>query len=432
VSEKKIIKDFINEPPPVDIPSTDYAWEQMQQRLGKEEKRRRIIGWRWVYTAALLLLLTGTGWWVFTNKNFKSGKETINKKAPDQASSATVSREENKSNNERERRPKEEELQAIKPALPEAQRMDESRADESFKQHKQQLRKASQRQVKNSGRSNLAKREHAPSVAPAMNVNSNGDKGSLSSTDTSTIKDQANLGAERGKDSIKKEEIPGATEKEKDVQKSRIIQAGLQWNAQLRATNLREYFDGPNGSSQPYRLLLPSVWVSLQVEKSMLAAQLNPFAYSVLSNKPYATKDMGSGAGMLRERRTLNKVFGISAGFGFDYNVKDNWWLGGNLQGIFWRKGAAILVGENINTSNGSTSFAYRNNYQLTDTAWAGFSKFQMGLGAQLLYKKSKLQAGIRGDFSPVILIDEKGQKNQVWAGAFIRLALYSHEKKVK
>lgn len=73
-----------------------------------------------------------------------------------------------------------------------------------------------------------------------------------------------------------------------------------------------------NGSKQPYRLLLPGVWVSLQASRSMFSAQLNPFAVYVLSNKPYLIRNVINGSDLVIEKRTLNKVFGISAGAGLD------------------------------------------------------------------------------------------------------------------
>ena len=134
-------------------------------------------------------------------------------------------------------------------------------------------------------------------------------------------------------------------------------------------------FCGMNGSKQPYRLLLPGVWVSLQASRSMFSPQLNPFAVSVFSNKPYLIRNVINGSDLVIEKRTLNKVFGISAGAGFDYNVKNKWWLDGKLAANFWRNGTTTIKGEKTNTMVGGTTLIYVNTGRIDDNLWDDFQK---------------------------------------------------------
>ena len=130
-----------------------------------------------------------------------------------------------------------------------------------------------------------------------------------------------------------------------------------------------------DGSKQPYRLLLPGVWVSLQASNSMFSAQLNPCAVSVLSNKPYLIRNVINGSDLVIEKRTLNKVFGISAGAGFDYNVKNKWWLDGKLAANFWRNGTTTIKGEKTNTLVVGTTLIYENTGRIDDNSWDDFQK---------------------------------------------------------
>ena len=60
------------------------------------------------------------------------------------------------------------------------------------------------------------------------------------------------------------------------------LQAGLSWSLQLPFSGTRGYFQGPNTSSQPYRILFPAIWLQTVKAKSMLSVEINPFISNLL------------------------------------------------------------------------------------------------------------------------------------------------------
>jgi hypothetical protein len=425
VSEKKIIKDFRNEVPPVDIPSADEAWSNMKEKLQEDEKDRPLVGWIWLYPVAIIMVLTG--WWLFRSGDIKdqhlSGKEI---KLED--STKLAAGEKNNPHEEKQNQSQEEEK--ITGLSLDQKETNGTSIEKNFANTKHSIKTSREHGNVPGNDYNAESIPVERSSSPVAIINNYEKDGLQNNIAEAGLKDKDSVAPAIMK--IKDDSLHMADEPVRDDEDKikTITTAGVEWNVQVPLTSVDKYFAGPNGSSQPYRLLLPGFWITVQAEKNMFTAQVNPFASSVLSDKPYSIKNVTNGTDAFVETRTLNKVFGLSASLAVDHNIKDKWWAGGNINGSFWQKGTVTIKGEKINTTSGIPSFAYETNDKLSDSAWSHFTKFQMGLGAQLFYKLPKWQAGMRFNFSFAGVIDQEGQRNLTTLQLFARWQLYTGEKK--
>lgn len=173
-------------------------------------------------------------------------------------------------------------------------------------------------------------------------------------------------------------------------------QAGLLWKVQVPFSGTKHYFDGPNGKSQPYRLLIPGVWAAMQYGHDMLDAELNVFTSTMYRPQQfysYLTIPNPNQPITVDEEYKLAKTFGISLALGYSHNIHANWWGGVNLQ-LTKLTGATNTIDSTITAPNSTT---YRSGFRkVNDNLWRDFNKFQVRLGAQLLYKANHWQAGIK------------------------------------
>jgi hypothetical protein len=216
------------------------------------------------------------------------------------------------------------------------------------------------------------------------------------------------------------------------------VQGGLQWNVQVPAGSSGNYFTGAKGKSEPYRVLLPSAWLSFQKKKSMLSVEVSPFFTASLPKVPYtsfsATSRSRDTIITNTETKTLRKLFGISGSVGYSYNISGNWWAGGSVRGIWWKKGVAISQLEILKRSDSirfddikttsSRTFSY------PDTSWSDFSKTQFILSADILYKRRYWQAGLQIGATLNSLAKGNGPRNPLYAALFFRLAIPGGNRK--
>ena len=430
MNENKIVKDFMSEVPPVDIPSIDTAWVNMQQKLDTNENRKRVIGWRRLYPVFIIMVLIGTGWWVLKTGYFTRGNVSIAKVETMPVSLKVVKDEKDELNKEKLQTRNEEKKPKSVSSKGRVKDLLGGLSQQSKVQRKQYSASASKQQ--NDRRRKIVPLKvrtiEQPKSFPIVENIAN-DSSSISLNNSPEFH-RDSLSVTKTIDSKKEEQQSIIETQEEHNTDNKEIQVGLQLNAQLPTTNLHNYLDGPGGSAQPYRLFFPAIWVSLKSERSMFTVQLHPFESSVLSRKPYSGKTVVNGTDIVFESRTVQKVFGTSAYFSYDYNIKNKWWLGGNIQPVFWRTATATVKGERINASNGGTSVAYENNYTFNDSAWADFEKFQFGAGVQMFYKEPKWQVGVNFNFYLLPLTDNNGQKNQIKTQIFFRWPLYTKAKR--
>ena len=217
-----------------------------------------------------------------------------------------------------------------------------------------------------------------------------------------------------------------ANEEEADADKKLLVQAGLQWRLPLPIAGTQHYFAGPAANEQPWRMLLPGAWVSVQADKNMLMAEVNPFASASFNPKPFYNSQIADSLAILVKLKSITKVFGVSGAISFQHNIAGNWWAGAGLQASFWKKGVAVLiVNKHDIITNTNTSSAQP--YVLSKADWQYFSKFQLYPHLQLMYRGNSYQAGVRAGATFTSLAKDNGARNLVFAEAFFRLPLISN-----
>lgn len=210
---------------------------------------------------------------------------------------------------------------------------------------------------------------------------------------------------------------------EKNTEAALELHAGLQWAVQLPLSATEHYFAGPGGPEQPFRLLLPSAWFSIQANKYLLLAEVNPFATTVYKPRPFmVTTSQGNAQTIITQTQTLSKLFGVSTTIRGSYNAAGNWWVGGGLQAYFWAKG--VTTNSYITDSSGIKKY-YTTIGTVNNEGWQHLFKFNVRADAELLYKKNKWQAGLRtGVFVMPVASNNNGPKNLFVVEIFYRFSL--------
>jgi len=206
-------------------------------------------------------------------------------------------------------------------------------------------------------------------------------------------------------------------------------QLGLSWKAQVPLSSTRHYFAGGNGSSQPYRILFPGIWMSIKADKALFEAELNPFASTVYNPKPFLDDVVqGRGQSVITTTQLLNKLFGVSLAARYSYYVRGNWYLGGGLQAVWVQKGVETF--NNRVDNNGNTTY-YKTFGPMNDTGRANIAKFKIRLDAQLLYMTKQWGGGLRTGvyFTPVVKT-VGDVKNPLETELFFRWRLWHNKSK--
>lgn len=211
---------------------------------------------------------------------------------------------------------------------------------------------------------------------------------------------------------------------DEDKSDSAVWQAGIWVKAQLPFSGAQHYFAGPNAASQPWRTILPGIWVSLQAGKHLFEAEINPFAQTVYNPKPFEVNTIVVNNQLATETKKLNKTFGVTVSAGYSYNISGNWWLGGRAQGSVLTKAVGT-----VEVSNDSTLISKRFTAFAKDSA--SLQPFQVRLDAEALYKASRWAAGIRAGvyFSPSPIKQSSTFKNPLETEVFFRWRLWQPKK---
>jgi hypothetical protein len=215
-----------------------------------------------------------------------------------------------------------------------------------------------------------------------------------------------------------------------------LLQAGLQWTAQVPTGNASSYFAGTNGQSRPYRVLLPALWMHLQLEKSLFEIAFDPFYSNMVPARPFSqgisTTTLPDTSVTISQSKTLDKLFGVSASIGYAAWLGGNWWAGGGIQTSWWTQAIATTrtdeVKEPLNNPSMEIRSSFDNTGGLSKTDWNNFSTFQLNLFAQLLYNKGSWHAGFRMGipFNPLSKNDGPGSPLRM--EFFYRLPLLSRQ----
>jgi hypothetical protein len=247
--------------------------------------------------------------------------------------------------------------------------------------------------------------DESNTAATSAPVDANVNRDSVDAKLKTTISDTATAPAE---DQAPHIELPAEKWK---------IDAGLQWTLPVPSINSSNYFAGPNGQSQPYRLLLPGAWIQAEKEKQLITLDINPFAVSLPPAKVFRTitsvENVQDTLVQTTDQRTLIKTFGLSAGVAYQYKVFSNWWAGAGVQMMFWKRAVAGSSSAINKTPMGGTAgvtTSQQSIYKLSDE-WNYFSRIQATISGEVFYKTPKWQAGIRLGLPITPLAQQDGPK---------------------
>jgi hypothetical protein len=232
-------------------------------------------------------------------------------------------------------------------------------------------------------------------------------------------------------DSLQKSNVAN-TEPEPQEKKHKEIEWGLHWTLQLPTGSAGQYFSGPSAAQQPYRILLPGLWLNFRMGRSVFQTEVNPFASAVLPAKSFGTFSTSytnvDTIVTTTQVKTLRKMFGISGTIGYAYNISGNWWLGTSIQGYWWRKGIASTKGEEVKQVIGSSSQTkkrFNTTYSMGVTEKDYFAKVQMVNSLELAYKMKAAQAMLRIGISPLPFSKKEGPGNPFRAEFLFKLQLF-------
>ena len=388
---RQSIFDFPEGEWPIEVPAPELAWQKMEEKLNKRADRKT-APWIWL-TSFLLLLLLGAGYWVVIHGYEEQHDVRRNAGATKKPPETTIG----------------------KPTMPD---------------NTSTFLKVPQPTQHGTSKSLVLVDKLVTKKVKQFNTyagRSNGDEQMTNQNIDLIFQAIGNRMTHTDPDSLQQRKLIGNPAAPPNPVKGKVparLLAGMQWNMPAPFRNPRQYFAGANGTSQPYSLLLPALYVGFETDRLSLTTELDFFRTSVTSVKPYSIKNIPSGQNQILESRFLNKVFGTGVSVGVDYRVIDRWWVGGRLEGNFWRRASATVKGEQQGPPGSQPVTVYENHYQFSDSTWAQFHKFQSGVGLEMLYKKLRWQAGLNFSYYNIALSDVKGLGNNAAANIFFRLSI--------
>jgi hypothetical protein len=458
---------------PVPVPSTDLAWEQMQNRLDKEMPQKGKRKKRFFIFFLLLALLTGPVIFFHPdndNKNTQTGlNETVSEKNTDKVKDVTSIPVINNSPDKKEHEKLQGQKNINNPISDDNKASTETQNLSARKDDK--LMSASKRnKIRGGAAMPAAETNYTNNRNKKANLHSNNKRetdkqqnilpdgpGSNAvnkpaviiseknittaitaptiSQDSSIVLEDKNNSAQINKttDSL---DIAVSTEPEEQepVEEKIIFKSGLQWNIQIPTVGASHYFTGSNLKSQPYLLLIPGIWTSLQINRSLFSLEVNPYYTSLIPSKTYweftSPGSIPDTISIVTERRHLNKLIGTAFSASFGYNIKGNWWLKGGLQMQWWRKGigTASISEEKypVNNMAAKTFSSSTHLFPVENSEWNYFTKFQVNPNIETICMFNKLEASLRIGL-PVAPITHSGNgpKNSIRTEFILRYHLF-------
>ena len=455
---------------PVPVPSTDVAWEQMQNRLEKEmpqkEKRKK----RFFIFFVLLAFLIGPASFFYLNNKSNNGGKIPGEKADIRKDAASTAAD-NKSSNNNEQ----EKLQD--PQINNTNLADDSKASaatqdvssltgehlksvnkknntQSFisvtqkattdtKQKKQQSNLQSNKKTTTNKQPIISANEPGADdinktaiISSQQNINIDITAASANSMqDSSTALTDKTNAAQINKTTDSLNIVISPEEKEtKPAEEKAIFKGGLQWNIQIPTAGGDHYFAGGNLKSQPYFFLVPGIWTSVQINRSLFSLEINPYYSSIVPPKTYTESTSSSSnldtVKIVTESRQLNKLIGTAFAASFGYNIQRNWWLKGGLQMQWWRQGIATAnLREEKYPANNSTAKTFSTSshlFAVENEEWNYFTKFQVNPNIEAVYVFKKWEASLRIGL-PIAPITSSGDgpKNSIRTEFILRYQLF-------
>jgi hypothetical protein len=212
-----------------------------------------------------------------------------------------------------------------------------------------------------------------------------------------------------------------------------LLLTGLEWAAQVPTANAGHYFTGTTGRDQFYRLLIPAAWMQVQSKKSLLEIAFAPSFSKLVASRAFsqATNSVVVADSLVTTHTTksLDKLFGVAASVNYAAALGGNWWAGGGVRADWWKHAVATASTVEdkfpLNNYGPPVSSSFSTSAPLSGADWTNFTRFQLDLSAQLLYKRTGQQAGLRVSVPFTPLNKNGGPGDSFRAELFYRLALF-------
>jgi hypothetical protein len=204
------------------------------------------------------------------------------------------------------------------------------------------------------------------------------------------------------------------------------IRFGPQWELQIPTTGFNGYFDGPSVKPEPWRNLIPGLWLEAAHGKNAIHFSFMPMQQQMVSDKTFRIQNsliQNPDTTISREEtKHIYKLLGMSASIGYARNLRGNWWGGLNLQASWWQQALAqsdvqdsyIVSGQVVDTR--PSTYAYK----VTDE-WSYFNKMQTFMMADLTYRKQRWQSGLRSGIALTPFSKGDGPSNKFRGSVFFR-----------
>lgn len=382
---------------PIPVPPVDLAWQDMQSRLDRE-KRRPILLWSRIGMTFALLL----SWLVILEPVPYEGNPVAARTSSGNTETSSSTQQENVT-------------QTID--LPNSFDLIEQSSNSTNKKYRK-LKKITQSDKNGSKEVNetpssgsMGDEEIAPALAQ--------EKTTPKASDTLAAKPKKNADTTTA---VK----PSPDEDKKKEDEDWKIRFGPQWELQIPTTGFNGYFDGPSTNAEPWRNLIPGLWLEATHGKNAIHFTFMPMQQQMVSDKTFRIQNsliQNPDTTISREEtKHLYKLLGLSASIGYARNLRGNWWGGLNLQASWWQQALAqsdvqdsyIVSGQVVDTR--PSTYAYK----ITDE-WSYFNKMQTFMMADLTYRKQRWQSGLRSGIALTPLSKGDGPSNMFRGSVFFR-----------
>lgn len=178
------------------------------------------------------------------------------------------------------------------------------------------------------------------------------------------------------------------------------LSGGLQWESQIPTTGLEGYFHGSNNKAQPWRILVPGLYLEAVQGKNAINISFLPMFSQSVARKTFRIQDtlFRSGDSLIARNadKALYKLLGMQASIGYARNMHGNWWYGLSLDAAFWQQGLVKVDGREVNLlSQIANERSYTERYRISDE-WSYFNKTQMFVEGSIQYRKNRWQAALK------------------------------------
>lgn len=382
---------------PIPVPPVDLAWQDMQSRLDRE-KRRPIYFWSRIGMTLALLL----SWLVILEPVLYKGNAVAARVSSGNAETSSSMQEDNVT-----------------------QTMDLPNSFDLIKQPSKSSNKKNRK----------LKKITQPDNNESHPVNETPSSGSIVDdiispdlTQEKTTPKAADTLAAKLKKTLDTTSsvISSPDEDKKKEDEDWKIRFGPQWELQIPTTGFNGYFDGPSTKAEPWRNLIPGLWLEATHGKNAIHFTFMPMQQQMVSDKTFRIQNsliQNPDTTISREEtKHLYKLMGMSASIGYARNLRGNWWGGLNLQASWWQQALAqsdvqdnYIVGGQVVDTRPST-YAYK----ITDE-WSYFNKMQTFMMADLTYRKQRWQSGLRTGIALTPLSKGDGPSNMFRGSFFFR-----------